>query len=143
MSNRLSRVIGLLLAWCFAALATASVWMSYTILQVPVYSSLGAARPSIGAKLDILSAPILLGSIFALAWWTVLRRKRSAWKWGLAASCLAGGSGLLWAFGPAPHLRITGWLLLAVGAVGILLFALMRNEHKSAKKIARSPFRVR
>lgn len=138
MSKCFLRAIGLILAWCFAALAAASVWMAYIILRVPVYHGLDAARPSIGAKLDILSAPVLLGSIFALAWWTVLWRKRSAWKWGLAASCVAGGMGFLLA-SPASHLRIAGWPLLAVGAAGILVFALTRNESKSAKKPVRRP----
>jgi hypothetical protein len=139
MGRSFMRGIRLLLAWCFAALAAGSVCMAYIMLRVPVYSGADAARPSISAKLELLSAPLLLGSIFSLAWWTVLRRKRSAWKWALAASFATAGMGFLLAFGPAIHLVAAGAAMLAIGVTGALVFVRAKSRENPAARIKRRP----
>lgn len=63
-------------------------------------------------------------SVFGLAWWTVFRQKRSARVWGIAASMIF----VLWTVLPlfySPRYFWTGsLLLLGIGLVGLVAFAL-------------------
>jgi hypothetical protein len=114
------RAIKLAIAWCFAATAILCFWNIVRFIPTKVYTE--GPEPSLVAKAILLSIFLALGSLFAAAWWTVLRNRDSARKWAIIASLVLAFAGFLLFYAPPFTLFQKGWIPLLIGIAGLLAF---------------------
>ena len=79
-------------------------------------------EPSLVAKAVLLSIFLAVGSLFATAWWTVLRNRDSARKWALLASFVLAFAGFLLLYALPLTLIAKGWIPLVAGITGLAVF---------------------
>jgi hypothetical protein len=109
------RPIRLSFAWCFALAALASLWMAGMLL--PPHGTAFSLREL------LLAAPLALGVLFGMAWWTVLTRKANARKWAIAASVVPILVGLFTIVYMHPAGRIVPlWVAVAIGYASLAVF---------------------
>ena len=116
------RGIKLAIAWCFAATAILSFWDVVRFIPTKVYTDGSGAEPSLVAKAILLSIFLALGSLFATAWWTVLKNRDSARKWAIIASLVLAFAGFLLFYAPPFRLIQKGWIPLFIGIAGLVVF---------------------
>jgi hypothetical protein len=116
------RAIKLAIAWCFAATAILCFWDIVRFIPTKVYMYGSASDPSLIAQAVLLSILLALGSLFAMAWWTVLRNRDSARKWALIASLVLALAGFLLFYAAPFTLMQKGWLPLLTGIAGLVAF---------------------
>lgn len=116
------RGIRILIAWCFAAMALLCFWSVVRFIPTKVYTDGSGPEPSLVAKAVLLSIFLAVGSLFATAWWTVLRNRDSARKWALLASFLLAFAGFLLLYALPLTLIAKGWIPLVAGITGLAVF---------------------
>lgn len=116
------RGIKLAIAWCFAATAILCFWDVVRFIPTKVYTDGSGAEPSLVAKAILLSIFLAVGSLFATAWWTVLRDRDSGRKSALIASLVLAFAGFLLFYAPPFRLIQKGWIPLLVGIAGLVVF---------------------
>jgi hypothetical protein len=116
------RGIRILIAWCFAATALLCFWSVVRFIPTKVYTDGSGPEPSLVAKAVLLSIFLAVGSLFATAWWTVLRNRDSARKWALLASFVLAFAGFLLLYALPLTLIAKGWIPLVAGITGLAVF---------------------
>src|SRR5579863_7483819 len=116
------RGIKLAIAWCFAATAILCFWDVVRFIPTKVYTDGSGAEPSLVAKAILLSIFLALGSLFATAWWTVLRNRDSVRKWAIIASLVLAFAGFLLFYAPPFRLIQKSLISLLIGVAGLVVF---------------------
>lgn len=127
------RGIKLVIAWCFAATALLCFWDVVRFLPTKVYTDGSGPEPSLVAKAVLLSIFLAVGSLFATAWWTVLRNRDSARKWAILASFVLALAGLLLLYAHPFTLIEKGWIPLLVGITGLVAFYRVGINHQQSQ----------
>ena len=135
------------LGWIFGLIATINILIAGAYLASLAKSVLHPAVPLTATHiLRHLIVPAVFSAIaftFGKAWWTILRDKPSASRWGIAASLLhtAAMASLFFASKWIPqrhthHLRLVDvWLLVAIGLAGVVVFSLRYKRPDLSGKI--------
>lgn len=116
------RAVKFTVAWCFAATAILCFWDVVRFIPTKVYTDGSGPEASLVAKAFLLSIFLALGSLFATAWWTVLKNRDSARKWAIIASLLLAFAGFLLFYAPPHRLTQKGWVPLLIGIAGLVVF---------------------
>lgn len=136
------RVLRLVFAWCFAAVAALCLWQARVLSQAGV-NALDPGHPLITAlKTVLVAGSLLLAVLFVVAGFAVLKHARSANTLAIAANLAAVlYGGLALRFLPA-QLSWPAWIAVCFGLVGLAVFAFSvpskRREVKS-RPYARVP----
>ena len=116
------RGIRIVIAWCFAATALLSFWNVVRFIPTKIYIDGAGSEPSLIAKAVLISIFVVVGSLFSIAWWTVLKKRDSAQRWALLASFILTFSGFLLLYAHPITLIEKGWIPLVVGMAGLAVF---------------------
>lgn len=115
------RRIRIFFAWCFVLAALLSLAAAILLFCAPVASLPAGVPPRMHMK-SFGAGALLLGALFGIAGWMVLRDSRSGGKWAVAASLSVMAFGLLYLSGQ-PHLLNPAWIVIAFGISGAAAFA--------------------
>jgi len=133
------RTVRIVFAWCFLLAAIACLVAAILFLSTNVTIATAHALPGAGNNAVLAGVALGLASLFASAWWFVLRDHASGNHWGLAAGLAIAVFGLmlLRAF-PLRPLN-PAWIPILVGIGSGTVFA---SEAARGRKVARkSPSR--
>lgn len=138
MVNPIMRGVKLVIGWCFAAIALLAFWDVVRFLPTKVYIDGSGSDPSLIAKAGLIAIFVAIGSLFATAWWLVLKQRDSARTWALFASFVLTSAGFLLLYAHPTTLIEKGWIPLAIGLTGLAVFYRHRGNDRQGH-IAAAP----
>ena len=116
------------LSWTFAI--SSLVGLGVTLLSVCMVYQRALLNPLFLLVPGVLS---MQAAIFAVAWWTIRKRKPSARVWGVAASLtyiLPTLFIIFWKIHRSRAIRDCTWIMLAIGVVGVVAFLRSDMQHE-------------
>lgn len=133
------RGVKLAIAWCFAVAALFLFWEPVSFIFLKVYSD-ESGTPLSSVELVAVVILLLLGAVFVAGWWTVLKKRDSARTWATVASIIIAIIGFLMMRRRPIALPSRGWIPLAIGIAGVVVFKLTGTTAQPARnQIAKGP----
>ena len=118
-----------LMCWLFAISSVLCLWNAVRLIQHTMHRN-DAFQSS--RSFFIASFLPVLAIIYSLAWWTVLKDKRSAKSWGIVASLTFVFLPILGRLASSRSFPSSLWIMLGIGVLGLVAFSVRRVvDHQS------------